>query len=384
MRVVAIIPARLESARFPGKVLTNICGKPMLWHVWNQVRQTPGIQTVVVATDSEVIRMAVEAWNGETVMTAPSCASGTDRIASVVSRFDADFVLNVQGDEPFVESAMLESMILAGQDYNCDVVTPVYEITSCEDLANPHIVKVARTATGRAVYFSRHAVPYFRDATFDEWLNQGSYWGHIGIYGFRPHVLGAFAKLPQGQLELFEKLEQLRFLESGFTIQTIIAADRVIGVDTPADMIAAESRMQAELKMSPTPLKAKVWGTTESVVLTQSIQIDRIVVSEGGFCSWHFHQNKSNGFYVVQGALEIEWDDGHSASRKRISPDIPFLEVAEQKCHRFRGLAAQTIAFEYYIARENATIDIHDIVRLEDGGIENARQEIHFSEDVSL
>lgn len=236
MKVIAVIPARLQSSRFPRKILADIHGKPMLWHVWYRTKMAKNLDDVLIATDSDEVYSVVNGWGGKALMSDPGCASGTERIASIIDRLDADWVLNVQGDEPFISFNMIDQLVLECQQGTADLITAVYPLTNNEDLLNPNIVKVVRTNNGLALYFSRSPIPYARDVLPDEWLQMGDYWGHIGIYAYHRNILTHYSELMPGSLETIEKLEQLRFLEVGMRIQTIVTQYRSIAVDTPADL----------------------------------------------------------------------------------------------------------------------------------------------------
>ncbi len=247
MRTIAVIPARMQSTRLPGKMLADIHGHPLIWHVWQRVMQARQIQRVLIATDSEQIQTAAQALGAEVVLTSPDCRSGTERIASILDQIDADFVLNVQGDEPLIDPALLDALIERWQITQCEMITPVFRIQNTEELRSPNIVKVARAASGQALYFSRSPVPFFRDAPIEEWLQHCTYWGHTGVYGYRRDVLEHYSAMPESALEHIERLEQLRFLEAGVSIMTMEAAYRSIGVDVQPDLdhvraILAEKR----------------------------------------------------------------------------------------------------------------------------------------------
>ena len=208
----------------------------MLWHIWQRVQQVQGLKQVLVATDSVEVYRVVESWGGNVLMTSPDCHSGTERIASVMDRLDADCVLNVQGDEPLIDPRMLEDLVAAWSVVGGDLITPVFQIEAQSDLYNPNIVKVARGIDGRALYFSRSAIPFVRDLPPERWLERKIFWGHIGVYGYRKEVLMRYASLPESPLEKAESLEQLRFLDSGFRIQTIETNYRSVAVDTYDDL----------------------------------------------------------------------------------------------------------------------------------------------------
>lgn len=250
MSAIVAIPARLESNRFPRKVLAEILGKPMLWHVHQGVSQAKSVESVWVLSDSEEILREAASWGAKTLATSPDCSSGTDRIASVIERLDADYVVNVQADEPLITGDVVDKVVETLIATGADIATPVFPIQTLADLQNPNLVKVTRSSSGDALYFSRSPVPYVRDIPESEWLSQVPFWGHLGVYGYRKQVLMDFPTLPEGVLEKAEKLEQLRFLEAGQRIATIEVANRLHGVDTAEDLeivkdlLAGQSRQQ--------------------------------------------------------------------------------------------------------------------------------------------
>ncbi len=236
MNIFAIIPARLDSTRLPRKVLADIHGKPMVWHIWQRVQQVQGLDQVLVATDSIEVYNAVESWGGKAIMTSTDCRSGTERVSSIIDRVDADCVLNVQGDEPLIDPKMLENLVASWSVVGGDLITPVFQIQTQSDLFNPNIVKVVRGLDGRALYFSRSPIPFVRDIPPERWLELQVFWGHIGVYGYRKEVLMRYPSLPESPLEMAEKLEQLRFLDAGYRIQTTETNYRSVAVDTFADL----------------------------------------------------------------------------------------------------------------------------------------------------
>ena len=236
MIVTAVIPARIGSTRLHRKILAEINGHTMLWHVWSKVIQGRKIDRVYVATDSEEVYMAVQSWGGEACLTSPTCRSGTERVASILERLDADLILNVQGDEPLVEPSMLDSLVDRWMVDRPAIVTPVFQINSLEELQNPNIVKVARRADGGALYFSRQPIPYVRDVPVIHWLESRNFWGHVGVYAYSRKILTTYSELPESELETAEKLEQLRFLDAGYSIQTVETSYRPNAVDTAEDL----------------------------------------------------------------------------------------------------------------------------------------------------
>lgn len=236
MKAIAVIPARLESSRFPRKILAEIQGKPMLWHVWNRTIKAAKLDDVIVATDSSEVLSLVKSWGGNSLLTSKDCQSGTERIASIASQLDADYIINVQGDEPLVSFLMIDNLVQFCFENQCDLATAVYLLKSYEELISPNIVKVVRAENNRAIYFSRSPIPYTRDHLTENWINHHEYFGHVGIYAYRREILDKFVELPPSKLEYIEKLEQLRFLDAGIEIQTIMTDYHPIAVDVVEDI----------------------------------------------------------------------------------------------------------------------------------------------------
>jgi 3-deoxy-manno-octulosonate cytidylyltransferase (CMP-KDO synthetase) len=241
MNVSVVIPARLASTRLPRKVLADLGGRPVLRHVWERVARMRRATEVLVATDSEEVAEVVAGWGGQFVMTSPACRSGTERIASMLDGLHGDFILNVQGDEPFIEPKLLDSLVERFASAGGDIVTPVYRIHDSAMLANPAVVKVVRAGDGSALYFSRSAIPYLRGVPVEQWAERGAYWGHLGVYGYARAVLARYPTLPESALEAAESLEQLRFLEAGYRIQTVETDYHAVAIDTPADLERARA-----------------------------------------------------------------------------------------------------------------------------------------------
>jgi 3-deoxy-manno-octulosonate cytidylyltransferase (CMP-KDO synthetase) len=241
---VAIIPARFHSTRLPGKALALIGERPMVWHVAQRTRRARGLARVIVATDDARIAAAVEASGAEAVLTRPEHPSGTDRLAEVAARLEAPIVVNVQGDLPLLDPAMVEQLVARLRaEPALPMATLASPIHDDAEWRSPHVVKVVAGADGRALYFSRSPIPHDRDGsrTADEPLG----WRHIGMYAYRRDVLLRLATLPPSPLEMRERLEQLRALENGIAIgvETWAAAEPLIEVDTPADLERARAAM---------------------------------------------------------------------------------------------------------------------------------------------
>ena len=243
MKVIAIIPARYASTRFPAKPLAMLGGKPIVQRVYEAVAKA--VERVVVATDDERIYDAVAAFGGEVVMTSTEHQSGTDRCAEAFEKLGskADIVINVQGDEPFIEPAQIESLIKCFENDTIDIATLVKPFSaedSVEVLENPNSPKVVLNGANEAIYFSRSVIPYLRGVERGEWLKHHTFYKHVGIYAFRADVLGEVAQLQQTPLEKAEKLEQLRWLESGYKIGVGVTDIETVGIDTPEDLQRAE------------------------------------------------------------------------------------------------------------------------------------------------
>jgi len=236
MTAVVAIPARMKSTRFPGKVLADIGGKPMLWHVYQGASQAQQIKDVWVITDSQEVYDLADSWGARVLMTPEDFPSGTARIASVIEHLKAEIIVNVQGDEPLITGKVVDTLISELEKSDADVATPVYSITSIDDITNPNVVKVVRTLEGRALYFSRSQIPHVRDVKLSDWLSTAPYWGHTGVYAYRREILLEYLQLPEGIMEKTEKLEQLRLLEAGKKILTVEIDYQPKSVDTPDDL----------------------------------------------------------------------------------------------------------------------------------------------------
>jgi 3-deoxy-manno-octulosonate cytidylyltransferase (CMP-KDO synthetase) len=232
-QVVAIIPARYESTRLPGKPLALIAGKPMIQHVFERVRSLALVDRVLVATDDERIAQAVRAFRGDVVMTRPEHTSGTDRVAEVTQDLAAEVVLNVQGDLPFLDAAMVQPVVtLMRNDPALRMATVKVPIVDAAEMANPNVVKVVTDREGYALYFSRSPLPFWRNDASTAVLG----YRHVGLYAYRRDFLLMFAQLAPTPLERAEQLEQLRALEWGVRIQVAESPRAGIEVDTPQDL----------------------------------------------------------------------------------------------------------------------------------------------------
>ncbi len=248
--IVAVIPARYGSTRFPGKSLALIRDKPMIQWVYERTKQSRLVTRVIVATDDERIRKAVAAFGGEAVMTAGDHPTGTDRIAEVARSLDCEIIVNVQGDEPLIHPDMIDEAVRPlAQDPSLVMGTVCRKIEDRREAFDPNVVKVVFDRAGFALYFSRAPIPWDRD----RWAGQTSLsdlplkntmYKHIGLYVYRRDFLLAYAKMPQTPLETIEKLEQLRALESGTRIRTVVTDHESFGVDIPEDLSKILHRLE--------------------------------------------------------------------------------------------------------------------------------------------
>jgi len=243
MRFLGIIPARYASTRFPAKPLAILGGKPVIQRVYEQVAGI--LDDAYVATDDERIESAVKAFGGKVVMTSTKHNSGTDRCYEALTKISGQFdvVVNIQGDEPFIQPSQLEALKACFDDSQTQIATLVKPFTaedSFEALQNINSPKVVLNKNHHAMYFSRSIIPYQRNAEKNIWLENHVYYKHIGLYAYRSEVLKEITALPQSSLELAESLEQLRWLENGYKIKVGISNVETIGIDTPEDLAKAE------------------------------------------------------------------------------------------------------------------------------------------------
>jgi len=237
MKFLGIIPARYASSRFHGKPLIDIEGKTMIQRVYEQVKKSTKLNDVVVATDDQRIAETVLSFGGEVVMTEEHHQSGTDRCAEVITNIEGyDVAINIQGDEPFIDPAQIDLLANCFEDTTTQIATLIKEITAEEELFNVNIPKVVRNTKGEAIFFSRQTIPFLRAVEKDQWLQRQTFYKHIGIYAYQVDTLKALTQLPISMLEEAEALEQLRWLENGYAIQTAITTHETVAVDTKEDL----------------------------------------------------------------------------------------------------------------------------------------------------
>ncbi len=245
-KVIAIIPARYQSSRFPGKPLAQINGKPMIQWVYERVSSIQKISQTYVATDDERIAECVQQFAGEAIMTSAKHESGSDRLAEcteILKLNEDDIILNIQGDEPLIQEIMVQELISTISDQDVYMGTLKERITNVDDIENPNIVKVITDVNNNAIYFSRYPVPYDRSG-----LKDLVYYRHVGVYAYRVFFLKRFTQLPKSYLEITESLEQLRVLENGYKIRVLETQCSSIGVDTVEQIKLVEEIMRRQIK----------------------------------------------------------------------------------------------------------------------------------------
>ncbi len=256
MKVIAIIPARYASTRFPGKPLAVLGGKPVIQRVYEKV--APLVDMAIVATDDARIYDAVERFNGRVVMTSPDHKSGTDRVQEAYRKVcealqtEYDVIINVQGDEPFIAAQQIQAVKDCFMDAQTDIATlvkPFHPEDGLEALLNPNSPKVVVGLKGQALYFSRSVIPYLRGIPQEEWLQRHTFFKHIGLYAYRPEALARITAMPQTPLEQAESLEQLRWLENGLRITVRQVDIETVGIDTPEDLTRAEAFLMEQKRL---------------------------------------------------------------------------------------------------------------------------------------
>ncbi len=246
MKIIGIIPSRYGSTRFPGKPLVDIDGKSMIQRVYEQCKKSTLLSEVVIATDDERIMAHVREFGGHAMMTSPQHISGTDRCAEII-RMDTknkwDAVINIQGDEPYIQPEQIDLLCHCFDAADTSIATLIKEIKSSDELFNHNNAKVILNKNSEAIYFSRAPVPYCRNYPDQEWIKHNTYYKHIGIYGYRTETLLEIALLPKTKLEITESLEQLRWIENGYKINTAITPFESIAIDTPDDLLRIKAKV---------------------------------------------------------------------------------------------------------------------------------------------
>lgn len=244
MKFIGIIPARYASTRFPGKPLAILGGKTVIQRVYEQA--TTVLQEAYVATDDERIFQTVEQFGGRAIMTRTDHKSGTDRIEEAAEKIgtDANIIINIQGDEPFIQQSQIETLMHLFDDPDTQIGTLGKPFESIEAAMNPNSPKIVTDLRGFALYFSRSVIPFVRGQQQSDWLQHFPYLKHLGLYAYRREVLRQVTQLPQSPLELAESLEQLRWLENGYRIRVGLTNVETVGIDTPEDLQRAEAFLQ--------------------------------------------------------------------------------------------------------------------------------------------
>ena len=243
MNILGIIPARYASSRFPGKPLVMIDGKSMIQRVYEQALKCKELSSVIIATDSEIIEKHVRTFDGNVSMTSVHHNSGTERCNEVIEKLDmvqADpdtVVINIQGDEPFIDPRQISQLAEMFSDQDIQIATLIKRIKSDDELNNSNVVKVIFDKNFKAIYFSRFSIPFYRGKNREEWLKERAYFKHIGIYAYRAPVLREIAKLQGSPLEKAESLEQLRWIENGYAVHVRETEIESFSIDTPADLL---------------------------------------------------------------------------------------------------------------------------------------------------
>lgn len=250
MKVLAIIPARYASTRFPGKPLAMLGDTSMIMRVYNQVKKVKQLHEIIVATDDKRIYDHVKTHKGNVIMTSAKHKSGTERCGEVMRKLKKKFdvVINIQGDEPFINPQQIRTLIKVFSDNAIDIATLSFRITNAEEIFNPNVVKVVCNKQKDAMYFSRNPIPYFRSekgiAEPMKWLETFPYQKHIGIYGYKSKTLKKIIQLSPVNIEKTESLEQLRWLHYGYKVRVINTAFESVGIDTPEDFENALRKLQ--------------------------------------------------------------------------------------------------------------------------------------------
>ena len=241
MKFIAVIPARYASTRFPGKPLAVLGGKTVIQRVYEQAVSV--LPEAYVATDDERIFKCVEDFGGRAVMTRTDHKSGTDRIEEAVEKIatDADVIINIQGDEPFIQPSQIETLMHLFDDPETQIGTLGKRFDTIEAVRNPNSPKIVTDRRGFALYFSRSVIPFIRGVEADEWMPHYPFLKHLGVYAYRREVLAEVTRLPQSALEKAESLEQLRWLENGYRIRVGLTDVETVGIDTPEDLARAEA-----------------------------------------------------------------------------------------------------------------------------------------------
>lgn len=245
-KVLAIIPARYASTRLPGKPLLDLGGKSMIQRVYEQVLKCSSIDDIIIATDDERISNEALNFGGKALMTAPHHQSGTERCGEILQLManKFDIVVNIQGDEPFIQPEQIAEVLMPFENDETQIATLIRSIRDSESISNPNVVKVTASKSGKALYFSRSPIPFIRDYSAENWLNEGRFYQHVGMYAYKASTLLEINQLPMSTLEKMEKLEQLRWLENDYSITVKETSHHNFGIDTPEDLEKAKQLIE--------------------------------------------------------------------------------------------------------------------------------------------
>ena len=250
METIGIIPARFGSTRFEGKLLADLCGKPVIQHTWENAKKSKSLGDLIIATDDKRIYNVCKGFGAKAIYTSKAHKSGSDRLTEVVSDIDARIVVNIQADEPFIHPSMIDDVVSPVlKDKDTQMATLCHKIRNEHEVLNPNIVKVVFDRKGFALYFSRSVIPYKSRATSNEQRTTNHY-KHIGLYAYTKDFLFTFKSLPQSPLEKVEKLEQLRVIENGYKIKVIETRHDTVGIDTPEDLVKATELIKGSKQLS--------------------------------------------------------------------------------------------------------------------------------------
>ena len=250
MEAIGIIPARYGATRFDGKLLADLCGKPVIQHTWENAKKSKSIEDLIIATDDKRIYNAAKGFGAKAIYTSKGHKSGSDRLTEVASSIDTELIVNIQADEPLIHPSMIDDVVSAIQrGKDVQMATLCHKIKEEYELFDRNVVKVVMDRKGFAMYFSRSVIPYKPRSTNNGHRIKGHY-KHIGIYAYTRDFLFTFKSLPQSPLEKIEKLEQLRVIENGYKIKVIETKHETVGIDTPEDLVKATEMIKGSKQLS--------------------------------------------------------------------------------------------------------------------------------------
>ncbi len=251
METIGIIPARFGSMRFEGKLLADLCGKPVVQHTWENAKKSKSLEDLIIATDDKRVYNVCKGFGAKAIYTSKAHKSGSDRLTEVVSDIDTKIVVNIQADEPFIHPSMIDDVVSPVlKDKDTQMATLCHKIRNEREVLDPNVVKVVFDRKGFALYFSRVPIPYDRRLNESTSQRAPKYYKHIGLYAYTKDFLFTFKSLPQSPLEKIEKLEQLRVIENGYKIKVIETMHDTVGIDTPEDLVKATELIKGSKQLS--------------------------------------------------------------------------------------------------------------------------------------